>query len=287
MKLKLYKTLTGHNSSIYKIIPYDKSSFLSLGGDGFLVHWDIKEENGKLIARSEDKFFSGCKISDHIYVTGAFSGQIYWFNVSEKTIVKRVQHHKKSVFACVMHGEFLYTISEDGCLTLWDCDLMSPVSTFQISPYGLRSIEIIDKDFLIIGDMNGTLYYVDYSSFKIIDSWKAHGKSIFSIYKSEDILYTGGRDAMLKKWNLKTQNLIHELPAHWYTINDIKVFNDMIITASRDKKIRVWDKDMFLLQSIDVQNGGHINSVNSIAVLQTFNMIISCSDDRTIKIWNL
>ena len=283
--LQLVKTLTGHNSSIYKVIPLDDQSFISLGGDGFIVSWNVHEQDGHLIAQSEDKFFTGCKINDDILVAGAFSGQLYWFDLKKKEIIKRVQHHKKAIFSALMHQSHLYTASEDGCIVAWDTHRMAPLSTFHVSPYGLRSLEVIDEDILAAGDMNGHLFCIDYASFSIKETFKAHDKTVFSILRTEDFIFTGGRDAMLRKWDPESLELQHEIPAHWFTINDIKLNDDKLITASRDKKIRVWDKNLELLQSIDVQSGGHINSVNCLAIMEDSGLVISCGDDRSIKVW--
>jgi WD40 repeat protein len=288
MKLSLFRTLTGHNSSIYKIIVgKTNNDFFSLAGDGFLVKWNINQSDGILVAQSDDKFFSGTLVTNELLVAGAFSGQLYWFDLKENIIEKRVLHHKKAIFGCLVVSGNLYTISQDGALVRWNIETMTPELTFIVSAYGLRSIENFDDNTLIVGSMDGYLYCVDKFTFQITKRWKSHENSVFAIKVFENVIYTIGRDAMLKKWSMTDNTLIQEIPAHWYTINDIVIFENFILTASRDKKIRVWDNNFILLQSIDVQQGGHLNSVNSISVMTDSKKLISCSDDRTIKVWDI
>ncbi|HMP28778.1 MAG TPA: hypothetical protein PKD85_04210 [Saprospiraceae bacterium] len=286
MRLSFLKTLKGHNGSIYKLIRGTDKVFYSLGGEGFLVEWNIDLDDGTLIAQGEDQFFSGLKINENIIVAGGFSGEVYWFDIQKKIILKRIQYHKKAVHDFILMQNILYSVSADGCLVSWNVKTMMPIDVFQINALGLRSIQIVANQ-IIVGGMDGYLYIIDVDEFVIVNRWHAHTNTVFTIQVNEDFIYSGGRDAILKKWSKNNFNLIAEVPAHWYTINDIYLDQNFLITISRDKKIRLWDTDLQLLQSLDVQSGGHINSVNTLCVTENSTNLITGSDDRTLKVWDI
>jgi WD40 repeat protein len=56
-----------------------------------------------------------------------------------------------------------------------------------------------------------------------------------------------------------------------------------------DKTIKIWDaKNFKLLKVIDKsRHGGHLTAVNKIFWSNYKNRLISCSDDRSISIWEL
>ena len=84
---------------------------------------------------------------------------------------------------------------------------------------------------------------------------------------------------------------MEELPAHWFTINRIR-FNpkhSLVATASRDKTIKIWNSSNFkLLKVIDYERYGcHLNSINDLYWLPDGQHLISCSDDRTLIVWEV
>jgi WD40 repeat protein len=103
-------------------------------------------------------------------------------------------------------------------------------------------------------------------------------------------LLSGGRDAMLRVWDVERDFALHsEQPAHWFTVNHIVFSPDgqLFATASRDKTLKIWDAtDFRLLKVVDtVRHGGHINSVNRLLWLP--GCLVSCSDDRTAMLWQV
>ena len=80
------------------------------------------------------------------------------------------------------------------------------------------------------------------------------------------------------------------LDAHWFTINKIGAIPELsaFATASRDKTWRLWSTDDFeLLKSIDVQKGGHINSVNALVWIPEAGLMVSAGDDRLIRMFKV
>ena len=60
-------------------------------------------------------------------------------------------------------------------------------------------------------------------------------------------------------------------------------------TGSMDKSIKIWDAVTFaLVKVIDkVRHDGHTNSVNKLLWMDFENLLVTCSDDRTIAVWDI
>jgi len=103
-----------------------------------------------------------------------------------------------------------------------------------------------------------------------------------------------GRDAKLKLWNcgnIFRPELEKEIPAHLFSIHDVKVHPSKSIaaTGSTDKTIKIWDADnMKLLRVLDKsRHAGHGHSINQILWLRKRELLLSCSDDKTISVWDI
>ena len=102
---------------------------------------------------------------------------------------------------------------------------------------------------------------------------------------------SGGKDAHLNFWDVKSYSLLKSVPAHNFAIYDITFSPDhkLFATASRDKTLKIWDfKTMELLVRINKENfDGHVNSVNKL-YWSTFNdYLISAGDDKSLIIWKI
>nr|MBP6568302.1 hypothetical protein [Saprospiraceae bacterium] len=120
---------------------------------------------------------------------------------------------------------------------------------------------------------------------------QAHQNSIFALNHISSIgLFSGGRDAHMKIWDLIDFTAKTDVPAHWYTINKILYIPELklIVTASRDKTIRLWDaENNDLIRTLDVQKGGHFNSVNTLLWNSEHQTLLSAGDDRVIRKWKI
>lgn len=283
--LKHSQTLLGHTSSIYKLLHGSKpDEFYSLAGDGMVVAWELGKEDGVLLARADEQLFSGAFVTDrNLLLLGGFNGYLHWLDTGANTIVKKSELHKGAIYGVAQVNEQVCTVGKDGLLVVWNMDTMLPMISLTLSNAALRHISYLNG-VVLVTDILGNLFQIDPTSWKVISRKELHISTIFDIIYFDGNYYTGGKDALLKKWTSDFQS-IDEVPAHWYTINSLAVCGSTIVTGSRDKKIRLWDKHLQLVQSIDVQQEGHVNSVNSVLVLPEAGTVVTCSDDRTIRIW--
>ncbi|MEL6862912.1 MAG: WD40 repeat domain-containing protein [Bacteroidota bacterium] len=291
--------LRGHNAAIYRLANDQQgASFLSSGGDGWIVRWSIDDPDpGHLVARVEQQVFSLCNLADKgLLIAGDMNGGIHWVYPEDQKRNRHIAHHKKGVFDLRQIGAFVYSLGGQGTLTRWSIEAARSLESLQLSYSALRAIDYnARRKELAIGASDSNIYLLDADTLeirKVID--KAHEPSVFSVHYTPDgqHLLSGGRDAHLRVWDCEHGfEVISDQAAHWYTINHICFHprGHLFATASRDKSIKIWDASNFkLLKVLDqFKKGGHLNSVNRLLWVAGGQQLVSASDDRSLIIWDL
>jgi WD40 repeat protein len=308
MKIDIKKItqLTGHQGSVYVLTDSGAPQyFLSGAGDGWVVEWDLAEpEVGKLLAKIETNIFSLLFIKEkNLIVAGNRDGGIHFIDLHDATQNKNVAHHTKGIFSIQLIDNQLITLGGEGSITRWSLEEKRTLESLQLSSKSLRCMDFSSsRQEFAVGASDGNIYILD-KNFDLKKIIKAHTNSVFTLKYSpdENYLLSGGRDAMLKVWDVKEDfNNITSVPAHLYTLNDIAFHptnRALFATASRDKTIKIWyfephnaelTMGVTLLKVLDtVRYGSHINSVNSLLWSPFNNQLLSASDDRSIIVWEI
>ena len=292
-------TLTGHNSSIFSIIPYKTPDlFLSGAGDGWIVEWNFNDpELGRLLAKVETQIFSLCYLHEtNMVVAGNMNGGVHWVDLANPSDTKNILQHQKGVFVIQQIGGSLLTAGGAGMLTRWNIAQQKTVESLHLSNQSLRCMAYSpQRKELAIGASDHNIYLLDANTLAIKQTIKAaHENSVFTIKYSANnqFLISGGRDAYLRVRDLNKDGAeVSFQPAHWYTINDVAFHPKAAIfaTASRDKTIKIWNAETYeLLKVIEtVRDQGHLNSVNRLFWSNFNDYLVSCGDDRSIMIWDI
>ena len=298
LKLEKVHQLTGHNASIFCVDEsVEDTHFLSGAGDGWLVEWDFREpELGRLLAKVETQIFAlkHLKGSSNV-VVGNMNGGVHWVDLSQPDETKNIAHHQKGVFSILHYDDWVLTAGGGGMISRWDIDQKRVIDSLHLTNQSLRCLDYSPaRNEIAVGASDHDIYLLDAQDFTIRKQLKkAHDNSVFTIKYSPDQkrLFSGGRDAMLKVWDLHTFECLSTQPAHWFTINDMAFSpnGQWLATASRDKTIKIWDAhSLKLLKVLDTaRDGCHVNSVNSLFWSSFDNTLVSCSDDRSIILWRI
>ena len=291
--------LTGHEASVFALSD-DKEAkyFLSGGGEGWIVRWDLENPAlGKLIAKAESNIYSLCHLPDwNLIIAGNMNGGVHWIDLLDSDKSKDIQQHQKGVYDIIRIGEHVITLGGSGVLTKWSVKDRRILESLHLTNQSLRSCDFSKvRNELAVGASDNCIYILDADNWHIKRTIRnAHDNSVFKIKYAPDgnYLWSGGRDAHLKTWDLERDfNLVSDQSAHWFTINDIAFHPEghLLATASRDKTIKIWDASSFkLLKVIEtIRDGGHINSVNALYWSNYNNYLISCSDDRSLIVWDV
>ncbi len=299
LNVKKIAQLTGHNGSIFSIVEDEQPNrFLSGGGDGWIVRWDLNEPDlGKLVAKVDQQIFALRAIPDqNLIIAGNMNGGLHWIRTDDLEKNKNISHHHRGVFDILPVHDAVLTIGGSGVLTKWSLDPIRSLESIQLSHYSLRSIDYsATRNEIAIGASDHSIFLLDAGSLalkKVLP--KAHSNSVFAVkyHPNNSLLLSGGRDAHLRVWDLKSDfREVSTQPAHWFTINSI-VFDPTgrwFATGSRDKTIKIWDAANFKLLKVleTVRDKGHLNSVNRLYWSTFGNYLLSCSDDRSIIAWEV
>ena len=109
---------------------------------------------------------------------------------------------------------------------------------------------------------------------------------VTSMTLSDEYLFSGGWDCLIRQWDIRTLEMIHEFSdGHLAPILSLKVspITSTLISSAEDNLILVWDLKTRRKRKIN----GHKSPVSAVLLTPDVEFIISASWDKTIKIWRI
>ena len=292
--------LTAHSGSVYALQqnPFQPHSFFSAAGDGKVIRWNFNEpDKAYLAAKVDSNIFSLCTLQPNRLLLGQMQGGIHVLDLNNKKEIRNLAFHTNGVFdiAVSLNGKVFFAAGGDGVLSVWDATNFELLKSTKISDKSIRTLIIDELQHKIYaGCSDNFIYMLNYKTLEIINRWEAHKNSVFTLCLSPDgkYLLSGSRDAYLNIWEVENNyQLISSQAAHLFTINHITYHpsGKWFATAGRDKHIKIWSaENSTLLKVIDKEKcDGHVNSVNRLWWSNCNNYLVSCSDDRTVMIWDI
>uniref|UniRef100_H0YRF5 WD repeat-containing protein 37 n=1 Tax=Taeniopygia guttata TaxID=59729 RepID=H0YRF5_TAEGU len=178
----------------------------------------------------------------------------------------------------------LGTASADHTALLWSIETGKCLVKYQVS--GEDEVEISDKD-EPDGDGEGS------SDCPTVRAPLTSLKSHQGVVIAADWL-VGGKQAVTASWDrtanlydVETSELVHSLTGHDQELTHCCTHptQRLVVTSSRDTTFRLWDFRDPSIHSVNVFQG-HTDTVTS-AVFTVGDNVVSGSDDRTVKVWDL
>jgi len=197
----------------------------------------------------------------------------------------------KPIYQISENGDKIYVTCGQGNLYVLDSKAFSVLRKSHLSEKALRCLSINESSNLIaIGDSEHRITVLTLDQGKIISQWTAHENSVFTTLFDNQMLFSGGRDGKIHKWDFLEGESIHSAAAHMSTVNKL-VLNpekSLLASGSRDKSIKIWDcESLELLKVMDrtKEELSHSHSVNTL--LWTNDGLYSGSDDKRILHWKV
>jgi len=283
-------TFKGHKSGIYCLQSIDDSSFLSAGGDGQVVKWEMKNpSDGQVIAKLDSTIY-GLLVDGENLLVGENSRAIHLIDLKTKNVIRSVEI-KSPIFDIQRVANQYLVGTGAGELLCFDLSL-NLERRMRLSEKSLRTISSHRGD-ISLGFSDNIIRVLN-ADFELKEELSEPTLSVFSTqyHPETGVLIGTGRDAHIRVWDhFLHYKLVHDISAHTFAANHL-VFSPnakCFATGSMDKTIKIWDATTFeLLKVIDkVRYDGHTNSVNKLLWMNFKNLLVTCSDDRTIAVWDI
>ena len=293
--------LTGHRDAVYALTGAPGSNALfSSGADGFVVGWDATQpkKDGELVARVENSVYALRHLPEHdLLLLGHNFQGVQAIALAERKLAYATALPPVAIFELVFSEsrQRLYAALGDGTLAVLRAGDFRLEKLLRVSQKSLRTLALHEeRGELAIGASDSLVRILDLDSLELKNTLADAINSVFSVAYAPDgrTLLASGRDAHLRRYDVEAgYTLTDDIIPHLYTVNHLALSPDgkYLASCSLDKSIKLWDAaSLTLLRVLDrARAAGHGTSVNRLVWPGQLNRLVSCSDDRSLAVWQL
>ncbi len=285
--------IIGHSAAVYALIA-NKQFVYSGSADNYVARWlTATGEQDKFAIKFEQSVYALEFFGGNLLAVGLADGGLHIFDFENRTELKYFTQHTKAIFSITYNApkQQLYVSDAEGNLSVWHANSLELLIYIPLDCGKIRSMAVSTTgDHFVLACQDGNLRILETEFFNEMHTINAHKDGSTAVLfhpTNEDLLISGGKDALIKIWNWKEESLVETIVAHNFAVYDlISIYEGkQFVSASRDKTIKVWNSsDFSFVQRLESKNGGHRHSVNALAKIDE-ERFVSCSDDKRIILW--
>ena len=247
IEVSKYHTYTGHKDCLYTLERIDDSRFVSSGADGMVVLWDLKDlSSGRMIA----------KIPSSCYA------------------LRYLPEKNQLIVGQNFEGIHIISLEEK-----------REIGSLKLGDAAIFDIQVDGSDaFIATGD--GQLYQIDLDQLTVVKRLAPSYQSARTISLTEEYLIVGFSDNFVRVFDRGHDlHLVTEFEAHSISVFSTQVDHDrgLLITGSRDAHVKAWTLGSWE-EKKDVV--AHMYAINHIAYSLDNRHFVTCSMDKSIKVWD-
>jgi WD40 repeat protein len=294
--------LTGHTFAIQCMIPMRDGRFASCGNDSTVIIWRVKE-------KTKHPLYNLILVL--LYAIDAILKRFCFFDISIEinkfaTSLQDACCYQgyEQQHMLIGHSNFVCCLvqlvdgriasgSLDKTIKLWNTNTGSCEVTLKGLTHSVLFLKQLPDSRLASCD-DTTIRIWNVVSGECEVSWKAYERGLASfVVLSDGRLVSRGEGGIVKVWNVMENECICEqtFPRECkliYKNNKQDLYGCILVLADGHIAIAIHDT----IQVLNIKTGclkimqGHTNEINRLIQL-TDGRIVSCSRDRTVKIWNI
>ena len=295
--------LSNHSDMIYCVdFTRDGTTLASGTYDGVVTIWDVVTGKKRDSIKAHSSYVGGLTFSSRsLLATGGGDTHVkLWAATSTQECVTLTGH--ESPVVCVAFSpddRLLASGSGDETVILWDVKTHRLIRSFAEHRNNISTVAFSpDGSLLASGSADCSVNLWDLESGRFVAKLWHHG-FVWSVAFSPDgrTLATASEDSTVKLWNIEMDNLDRSLlkEAHLLcVVGSVKSVgfspdgNHLVCAANNeaggDFRVRVWRVSDWSELSNERR---HLKYINGVAFSPSGDLIASCSDDRTVKLWRL
>ena len=243
-------TFAGHKDAVYTLEPVKgQAGFFSGSGDGMVVKWDLKEPNkGHLVANLPNSVYA----------------------------LEYLQHENRLIIGQNFQGIHIIDVLNN-----------KELGSLSLNKSAIFDMKHIDNR-LLVASGNGDVYLVDIEKLAVLErlDYAAKSARCISINSQSEEFAVGYSDHKIRVFDLNTYQLKHELSGHSNSVFTVAYHPEraVLVSGGRDAHLKIWnlEHDYYMQESI----AAHMYAINHIDFSPNGKHFVTCSMDKTIKVWD-
>ncbi|KAI6146437.1 coatomer WD associated region-domain-containing protein [Pisolithus tinctorius] len=248
----------------------------------------------KLFSRSDRVKGTDFHPTEPWLLTGLYNGTVNIYNHETGALAKTFEVSTVPV-RCVRfiaRKNWFVAGSDDFQLRVFNYNTHEKVASFEAHPDYIRCLAVHPSASIVLtGSDDMTIKAWDWDKqWKCIQVYEGHSHYVMNIAfnpKDANTFASACLDRTVKMWSLGSPHPNFTMDAHDKGVNYVDFYpgpdRPYIVTTGDDKTIKVWD---YLSKSCVQTMEGHINNPSFAVFHPNLPIIISGSEDGTVKFWN-
>ncbi len=239
-------TLTGHHDSLYVVAPYSSHEFFSAGGDGMVVLWDL---------RNTDTGKMIVKVPSSVYA----------LSYSKEANILIVGQNYSGIH-------------------LIDVESKKELRSVALSKGSIFDIQST-SDRIFVATSEGEIIALNWDLI-ILNRRRFSLQSARTMAIQGDELAVGFSDYSIRILDTSNLAIKHEFQGHTNSVFTLKYHPELpvLVSGSRDARLRFWDIHHQYQQVEEIV--AHMYAINHIEFSPDNQHFVSCSMDKSIKVWD-
>jgi WD40 repeat protein len=191
------------------------------------------------------------------------------------------------------NNSLLASSSDDRTVKIWDISMLRLKFTLASHTDKVVCLLSLSPSLLASGSHDKTVKVWSLTNnnnnASLLYTYTGHTDSVVTLaYISGGTFFaSGSTDGTVKIWNYLQNRLVYTLNGMTSVVS-LKSINNLAISGHVDGSTRIWSTSTgMLVYTFDRTNQGHALSVNALETLNGGSLLVTGSDDDTIKLWSL
>lgn len=252
---------------------------------------DVKRQ---LLSRSARVKSVDIHLSEPWLLTSLYNGHVNIYNYETQQLVKTFEVSQSPVRAArfIARKNWIVTGSDDAQIRVFNYNTHEKVASFEGHPDYIRNLAVHpSKPFVLSCSDDMTIRLWDWEKgWKCVQVFQGHDHFVMHIAfnpKDTNTFASASLDGTIRIWSLGSNRSNFILQGHERGVNFVDYYSGgdkpYLVSCADDLTVRVWDyQNKNCVQTLD----GHRQNVNFALFHLSLPIILSGSEDGTVRIWN-
>ena len=184
---------------------------------------------------------------DYLFACGAYSFQIFQFNLTTGDLVHSFSGHIAEVKTMRVIDTRLISGSADYTVRVWSLTSGALIQTLYVG-YGVPALAIIDHSLFVAG-WSGLIDMYDLNTYTFVRTVTEMDYSVNALLEYGHHLFSGSDDGAVRMWRVESEAsvvLVKRFQGHRLAIVSLDMLDGFLYSGSIDGTIRRWDFSSFI-----------------------------------------